>query len=103
MALLLKPLRCPHCQQPIDKALLRRHGQLQTFLKRKPFPCPHCEKSTVFPEKADTTVSMGIFLAVILAPLFHLWEINFIDAKHLFALGIAVIITGVMTQKLDKA
>ncbi len=103
MALLLKPLRCPHCQQPIDKALLRRHGQLQSFLRRKPFPCPHCEQSTVFPEKADTTVSMGIFLAVILAPLFHLWEFDFIEAKHLFALGVAVIVVGVMTQKLDKA
>lgn len=103
MAILLKPLRCPHCQQPIDKPLLRRHGHLQTFLKRKPFPCPHCEKPAVFPEKADTIVSMGIFLAAILSPLFHLWDIDFIDAKHLFALGAAIVIVGVMTQKLDKA
>ena len=103
MALLLKPLRCPHCTQPIDKNLLRRHDLLKTFLARKPFACPHCQRQAVFPEKADTVVSIGIFVAVILAPLFHFWSINFISGPHLFALGCAIIIAGLMTQKLEKA
>ncbi|NIB42016.1 hypothetical protein HBA55_20595 [Pseudomaricurvus alkylphenolicus] len=103
MALLLKPLRCPHCQEPIDKALLRRSGRLQAFLKRKSFGCPHCEQAVLFPEKADTTVSLGIFVAVILAPLFHLWEVNFIDSRHLFGVGVVVIAAGLFTQKLVKA
>lgn len=103
MALLLKPLRCPHCSEPIDKALLRRSGKLQTFLKRKAFGCPHCDRQVIFPEKADTTVSLGIFVAVILAPMFHLWSVAFIDSKHLFAVGVAVIAAGLFTQKLAKA
>ncbi len=103
MAIMLKPLRCPYCQQPIDKKLLRQHGQLQTFLKRKPFPCPHCQQSVVYPESADTVVSVGIFVAAILAPLFHLWEVNVIDSKVLFALGAAIVVAGLMTQKLQRA
>ncbi|NHN37810.1 hypothetical protein G8764_10925 [Pseudomaricurvus alcaniphilus] len=103
MALVIKPLRCPYCNEPIDKNLLRRHGLLQTFLKRKPFPCPHCQKSVVFPEQADTVLSMGIFVAVILAPLFHFWELDFISSTHLFGLGTAIIVAGLFTQKLSKA
>lgn len=103
MALLIKPLRCPHCSEPMDKALLRRHGELKTFLERKPFPCPHCSRQVVFPEQADTVLSMGIFVAVILAPLFHYWEVSFINSVQLFTLGCAIIITGLLTQKLKKA
>ena len=103
MALLIKPLRCPHCQQPIDKALLRRHGELKTFLQRKPFCCPHCSKKVLFPEQADTVLSMGIFVAVILAPLFHYWKIEFISSPQLFALGTGIILLGLFTQKLIKA
>ena len=103
MALLIKPLRCPHCAEPIDKALLRRKGLLKSFLNRKPFPCPHCEQSVVFPEQADTLVSMGLFVAVILAPLFHFWDIGFMDSQHLFLLGTAIVIVGIFTQKLTKA
>lgn len=103
MALLFKPLRCPHCQEPINKAMLKRQGKLQTFLKRKPFPCPHCEQLVVFPENGDTTLSMGIFIAAVLAPLFHFWEVAFIDSKLLFGVGVGVIIVGALTQKLKKA
>ena len=103
MALLLKPLRCPHCAQPIDKNLLRRHGLLQAFLARKPFACPHCQQKVLLPEKSDTIVSMGIFVAVILAPLFHFWTVEFINSLHLFALGSAIIVVGLITQKLEKA
>ncbi len=103
MALLFKPLRCPHCQQPVDKPLLRHHGQLKTFLKRQAFPCPHCNRAVIFPEKADTPVSLGLFVAVILAPLFHFWQISFIDSRYLFGLGLAIILVGGFTQKLHKA
>lgn len=103
MSLLLKPLRCPHCNEPIDKALLKRKGLLKTFLDRKPFGCPHCEASVVYPEKAETLVSAGIFVAVILAPLFRLWEVEFIASQHLFILGAGILAVGLITQKLVKA
>lgn len=103
MALLIKPLRCPYCSEPIDKRLLRQHQLLQRFLKRKPFPCPHCQQSVVYPEQADTVISLGIFVAVILAPLFHFWSLEFIRSEHLFVLGSAIIIAGLLTQKLHKA
>lgn len=103
VALLLKSLRCPHCNEAIDKPLLKRKGLLKSFLERKPFACPHCEAPVVFPEKSETIVSSGIFVAVILAPLFHLWDVAFIDSKHLLALGAAILVVGLAMQKLDKA
>lgn len=103
MALLIKPLRCPHCQQPIDKPLLKRHGQLKTFLQRKAFPCPHCGQSVVLPELSETMISVGILIAAILAPLFHLWDVSFIDSRLVFATGAMLVIAGVATQKLHKA
>lgn len=103
MALIWKPLRCPHCLQPMDKRLLKRHGSLQAFLKRKPFPCPHCEKGIILPENADTPVAIGIFVAVILAPLFQLWQIEPIDPRHVFAIGVLVLLGGLAWQKLEKS
>jgi len=103
VSLLLKPLRCPHCNEPIDKRLLKRKDLLKTFLDRKPFGCPHCEASVVYPEKAETMVSAGIFVAVILAPLFRLWEVDFIESQHLFILGAVILAFGLLTQKLVKA
>lgn len=103
MALLLKPLHCPHCKKPVDKRLLQRTGKLKAFLASKPFDCPHCEEAVLFPENGDQVLSIGLFVTVILAPLFHLWQVEFIDSKLLLALGIAVTIAGVFTQKLDKA
>tara|TARA_B100000809_G_scaffold45805_1_gene40206 strand:+ start:1901 stop:2212 length:312 start_codon:yes stop_codon:yes gene_type:complete len=103
MALLLKPIHCPHCQQPINKGLLQKHGALKAFLGSKPFPCPHCEQQVLFPENGDQVLSIGLLLTVILAPLFHLWQVDFIDSRVLLGLGIATIIVGIFTQKLDKA
>ena len=103
MALLIKPLRCPHCQEPMDKRLLRLHGKLKAFLNRKPFACPHCQQGVIFPEKADNLVSMGLFVAVILAPLFHFWQVDPIDPKHVFVIGTAVTLIGLFTQKLQKS
>ncbi|TQV86294.1 hypothetical protein FKG94_01725 [Exilibacterium tricleocarpae] len=103
MALVLKPLRCPYCKEPVDKRLLRQRGLLKPFLARKPFPCPHCDKSILFPEKADTLVSAGLFVAVILAPLFHFWELQLLDPRYLFALGAAIVAVGLITQKMVKA
>lgn len=102
MVFILKPLRCPHCNQPMDKSLLRRKGLLTDFLKRKPFPCPHCQKPVLLPERADTVVSIGIFIAVILAPVFHYWEVNLVDSGILFALGAGIGLVGLWTQKLVK-
>lgn len=103
MALLIKPLRCPHCQKPIDKRLLQRNDLLSKFLKSKPFPCPHCEQNIIFPENADQVLSIGLFITVILAPLFHLWGVDFIDSRVLLGIGIAVTVAGMFTQKLAKA
>lgn len=103
MALLIKPLHCPHCNKPMDKRLLNRHNLLHDFLKSKPFPCPYCQKGVVYPEKADTLLSAGLFVAVILAPLFHYWDIDLMDSRHLFALGVAITLVGLFTQRLAKA
>ena len=103
MALLLKPILCPHCQKPIDKRLLEKHGALKAFLGSKPFPCPHCELQVLFPENGDQVLSIGLLLTVIIAPLFHLWQVDFIDSRVLLGVGIATIVVGIFTQKLDKA
>lgn len=103
MALIFKPLRCPHCQQPMDKRLLRRHQSLQAFLRRQPFACPHCAAGVVLPEHADTPVAIGLFVAVILAPMFQFWNVEPIDPRHVFGLGLALILVGQMLQKLHKA
>lgn len=103
MALVLKPLKCPFCHQPIDKRLLKRSGLLKAFLNRTAFPCPHCQQQIRLPEHADTVVSMGLFVAVILAPLFHYWEVNLLDSKILFLLGCAICFAGLWTQRLEKA
>ncbi|GAA5316876.1 MAG: hypothetical protein AseanaTS_20800 [Candidatus Pelagadaptatus aseana] len=87
----------------MDKRLLRREGLLQDFLKSEKFPCPHCSNQVRFPEKADTMASMGIFVAVILAPLFHFWEVQLMDTRYLFALGVAIFVAGSLTLKLEKA
>lgn len=87
----------------MDKRLLNQHNLLQNFLKSKPFACPHCQQGVVYPEKADTLLSAGIFVAVILAPLFHYWEIGLMDSRYLFILGVAIAIVGLFTQKLVKA
>ncbi len=102
MPLLLKPIRCPHCNDPIDKPLLRRNGVLKDFLKSTAFACPHCGQGIKYPENGDTFMSMGIFVAVILAPLFHFWDLKLMDTRYLFGTGIAIMIIGSFTQKLVK-
>lgn len=103
MAILLKPLRCPHCNKAVTRQLLKDLGYLGDFLKSKPFACPHCERGLIYPEKADTTLSSGIFVAVILAPLFHYWQVEFITPAQLFLLGAAIAVIGLFTQKLEIA
>lgn len=101
--LVFKPLRCPHCQKPVDKPLLKQHGLLQAFLKRKPFACPHCQQQVVLPEKYETLISVGILIAVVLAPLLLFWDVSYLDSKVVFGFGAALSIVGLITQKLDKA
>jgi len=74
---------------------------LRDFLKSKAFPCPHCEGQLLYPEQADTTLSAGIFVAVILAPLFHYWGVEFITPAQTFLLGTIITVIGVFTQKLE--
>lgn len=103
MALVFKPLRCPHCQKPVTKPLLKQHGLLQTFLKRQSFACPHCQEQVVLPEKYETAISSGVFLAVFIAPLFYLWDVTLLDSKFLFGLGAVLAVGGLLLQKLHKA
>lgn len=86
----------------MDKALLKREGLLQPFLQRKAFPCPHCQASIKLPEGVETLTSVGIFLAVILAPLFHFWQLG-LEPLYIFALGLALVLFGLWSQKLVKA
>lgn len=87
----------------MDKALLKRRGLLKPFLQRQPFPCPHCQKSVQLPENAETLTSVGVFVAVILAPLFHYWQLLNIPALYVFGIGLALILFGLWSQKLVKA
>ena len=103
MALVFKPLRCPHCQKSVTKPLLKQRGLLQTFLKRQPFACPHCQEQVVLPEKYETAISSGVFLAVFIAPLFYLWDVALMDSKLLFGFGAVLAIGGLLMQKLHKA
>ncbi len=102
MALQLKPLRCPHCDAAIEKRQLQNSGHLKAFLKSQSFPCPHCKEFALYPENADTLLSVGILITVILAPLLHLWEVTWADSKVVFGLGIIIVIAGMLTQKLAK-
>jgi endogenous inhibitor of DNA gyrase (YacG/DUF329 family) len=103
VALVFKPLRCPHCQKSVNKPLLKQHGLLQPFLKRQAFACPHCQEQVVLPDKYETTISSGIFLAVFIAPLFYLWDVQLLDSKILFGIGAVLAIGGLVMQKLHKA
>ncbi len=57
----------------------------------------------MLPEKYETLISVGILISVILAPLLLIWEVSFLDSRAVFGLGAALAITGLITQKLDKA
>ncbi len=103
MAFLFKPLRCPHCNNPMDKRLLQQKGLLQKFLNRKAFPCPHCERPIKLPEQAEKLVSAGLFTAAILAPVFYFWSVPPINPQHVFIIGAAITAIGVWQQKLVKA
>ncbi len=103
MALVLKPLRCPYCREPMDKRLLRQRGLLKRFLNRKAFPCPYCERAIKFPEQADTVLAVGLFVAAILAPLFHFWQVEALSSRILFGIGTIICVVGLWTQKLVKA
>jgi len=102
MALQLKPLNCPHCDSVINKRQLQKSGHLKAFLKSKSVPCPHCQQSVIYPEHADTLLSVGILIAVFLAPLFHVWEVSWVSSKAVFGAGVIIAIIGMLTQKLDK-
>ncbi len=99
----IKPLRCPWCQQPVTKKQLREQQQLKTFLNRQPFPCPHCGRQVVCPEQSDTLISVGLLITAILTPLVHFWQISWTTPQQVFALGLAIVIAGILTQKLSKA
>ncbi len=87
----------------MDKALLKRHGLLKPFLQRQPFACPHCQKSVQLPENAEKLTSMGLFVAAILAPLFHYWQLIKIPSLYVFGIGLALLLFGLWSQKLVKA
>jgi hypothetical protein len=82
---------------------MKDRGLLKDFLKSRAFACPHCEQGVIYPENADTTLSAGLFVAVILAPLFHYWQYSLLEPQWVFAIGAAVSVIGVLTQKLDTA
>ncbi|BFM06662.1 hypothetical protein [Halioxenophilus aromaticivorans] len=103
MLSLVKIVRCPYCNVPMDKALLKRHGLLKAFLQREAFPCPHCQKAIQLPESAEKLTSIGLFVAVILAPLFHYWQLVPIPALYVFGIGLALLLFGLWSQKLVKA
>lgn len=103
MSLILSRLRCPWCQTPVTKQELNDGGQLKAYLARETVLCPHCQKPIALPEKAETMISSGLFIAVILAPLFYLYGWLNLNPFILFGLGVALILAGAWFQKLQKA
>lgn len=102
MSLILSRLRCPWCQQTVTKAEVKHSGQLKAYLAREAIHCPHCEQPIALPEKAETMISSGLFIAVILAPLFYLYGWLKLNPLYLFGLGIALILAGAWFQRLQK-
>ena len=102
MSLILSSLRCPWCQQPVTKAELRDSGALKAYLAREPVDCPHCGRGISLPEKAETMISSGLFIAVILAPMFYLYGWLGVNPMILFGLGVALVLAGAWFQKLQK-
>lgn len=103
MAFLFKPMRCPYCNNPMDKNLLRQKGLLETFLQRKPFACPHCAQSIKLPEQAEKLVSVGLFTVIFLGPMFYFWPLPPFNPQHIFAIGLLITCIGIWQQKLVKA
>ena len=101
MAILLKPLPCPACNQSISKRQLQSSGQLKAFLNSKEFACPHCQGTLQYPENGDRLLSLGILVAVFIAPLLQYWNADSIAGKVAFGIGAAMTITGIVTQKID--
>lgn len=102
MSLILNPLRCPWCGQTLSKAQLREQGLLKALLARQPLPCPHCQQLVSLPERAEQLISSGLFVAVILAPLFYYYQWLSLNPKLLFGLGLALVFTGAVMQRLQK-
>ncbi|GAB2189017.1 hypothetical protein [Sessilibacter sp. MAH2] len=103
MISLVKTLRCPYCDVPVSKELLKTQGSLKAYLNRKEFPCPHCTKAIKLPENAESLVSIGLFTAVILAPLLHVWRFEGLNPLYAFGIGCALIVLGMSKQKLVKS
>lgn len=102
MSVILSRLKCPWCQTPVTKAQLKANGLLQAYLKREAVTCPHCQGRIALPEKAETMISSGLFVAVFLAPLFAYFNWLSVNPVWLFSLGVALVITGLYFQKLQK-
>lgn len=102
MSLILSRLHCPWCQATVTKQQLKESGSLKAYLAREAVPCPHCQKLIELPEKAETMISSGLFIAVILAPLFYLYGWLNLNPFILFGLGVALILAGAWFQKLQK-
>ena len=102
MALHLKSLPCPHCQQSIHKSQLQQQQLLKKYLSSKPFPCPNCSEKIIYPENADQLLSIGLLFTMILAPLFHLWQVEWFDSRLLLGAGIIITLMGIFTRKLAK-
>ncbi|WP_317931608.1 hypothetical protein [Halioxenophilus sp. WMMB6] len=82
---------------------MKRSNLLRPFINRQPFPCPHCQAEIQLPEGAENLTSIGLFVAVILAPLFHFWQLSGINPLYVFTLGSALMLFGLWSQKLVKA
>ncbi|UTA49076.1 hypothetical protein L1F30_05880 [Simiduia sp. 21SJ11W-1] len=102
MSLILSRLKCPWCETPVTKAELKEKNLLQVYLKRQAFPCPHCNQSITLPERAEKMISSGLFVSVFLAPVFAYGGWLSINPALLFSLGVALVLTGVYFQKLQK-
>lgn len=103
MALLLKPLRCPHCQAFMDQALLKKHKQLRSVERGQSFPCPHCEKRVRLPKGCHQLTLAGLYFLIILSPLFLLWPQDWISPLQTASIGLALTIAGLCLQILKKA
>jgi endogenous inhibitor of DNA gyrase (YacG/DUF329 family) len=102
MSLILSRLQCPWCQTPVTKGQLKADNQLKAYLNRQPIACPHCQQPIALPERAEKMISSGLFMCVVLAPLFMIYNWLNINPFALFALGTALVAAGIYFQKLQK-
>jgi uncharacterized protein YbaR (Trm112 family) len=93
--------KCPYCRETVSLEMLKQQGTNKALLNREVIPCPHCHKPVQLPAFAEKLVSVGLLLAVILAPLTLYWWSGKIISYTLLLIGLVFIVIGITKNQLQ--